>query len=52
VAAKRVVERIEDAIATAPKSNATYTAFGAAMRTAKAAGSLLPPKHILNARPS
>jgi putative ATPase len=36
-------------IATAPKSNAAYTAFGAAMRTAKAAGSLLPPKHILNA---
>ena len=36
-------------IATAPKSNATYTAFGAAMRTAKEAGSLLPPKHILNA---
>jgi putative ATPase len=36
-------------VATAPKSNATYTAFGAAMRTAKAAGSLLPPKHILNA---
>jgi len=35
--------------ATAPKSNATYTAFGAAMRTAKEAGSLLPPKHILNA---
>jgi putative ATPase len=36
-------------VATAPKSNAAYTAFGAAMRTAKAAGSLLPPKHILNA---
>src|SRR5689334_15795251 len=36
-------------IATAPKSNATYRAFGAAMRTAKEAGSLLPPKHILNA---
>jgi putative ATPase len=36
-------------IATAPKSNAAYTAFGAAMRTAKEAGSLLPPKHILNA---
>src|SRR5579862_7375249 len=36
-------------IATAPKSNATYMAFGAAMRTAKEAGSLLPPKHILNA---
>ena len=36
-------------VATAPKSNATYTAFGAAKRTAKEAGSLLPPKHILNA---
>jgi putative ATPase len=36
-------------VATAPKSNAAYAAFGAAMRTAKAAGSLLPPKHILNA---
>jgi putative ATPase len=36
-------------VATAPKSNAAYTAFGAAMRTAKEAGSLLPPKHILNA---
>jgi len=36
-------------VATAPKSNATYVAFGAAMRTAKEAGSLLPPKHILNA---
>jgi putative ATPase len=36
-------------IATAPKSNATYAAFGEAMRTAKEAGSLLPPKQILNA---
>jgi putative ATPase len=36
-------------VATAPKSNAAYTAFGAAMRTAREAGSLLPPKHILNA---
>jgi putative ATPase len=36
-------------VATAPKSNAAYTAYGAAMRTAKDAGSLLPPKHILNA---
>jgi putative ATPase len=35
--------------ATAPKSNAGYAAFGAAMRAAKDAGSLLPPKHILNA---
>jgi putative ATPase len=36
-------------IATAPKSNAAYMAYGAAMRTAKEVGSLLPPKHILNA---
>jgi putative ATPase len=36
-------------VATAPKSNAAYTAFGAARRVAKEAGSLLPPKHILNA---
>jgi len=36
-------------VATAPKSNAAYRAYGAAMRVAKEAGSLLPPKHILNA---
>ncbi|HET9902834.1 MAG TPA: replication-associated recombination protein A [Xanthobacteraceae bacterium] len=36
-------------VATAPKSNAAYVAFGEAMRVAKEAGSLLPPKHILNA---
>jgi putative ATPase len=36
-------------VATAPKSNAVYKAFGIAKRTAKEAGSLLPPKHILNA---
>jgi putative ATPase len=36
-------------LATAAKSNAAYTAFAAAMRTAKQAGSLPPPKHILNA---
>jgi putative ATPase len=36
-------------VATAPKSNAAYAAYGAAMRVAKEAGSLLPPKHILNA---
>jgi putative ATPase len=35
-------------VATAPKSNAAYAAYGAAMRTAREAGSLLPPKHILN----
>jgi len=36
-------------LATAPKSNASYKAFGAAMRMAKDTGSLAPPKHILNA---
>ncbi|MEZ5849801.1 MAG: replication-associated recombination protein A [Hyphomicrobiaceae bacterium] len=36
-------------MATAPKSNAVYAAFGEAMRAAKAHGSLSPPKHILNA---
>ncbi|SER00259.1 Recombination protein MgsA [Faunimonas pinastri] len=36
-------------LATAPKSNALYTAYKAAMRTVKQGGSLLPPKHILNA---
>ncbi len=36
-------------LATAPKSNATYMAFGDAMRIAKESGSAMPPKHILNA---
>ncbi len=36
-------------LAVAPKSNAIYTAFKAATRAAKEHGSLLPPKHILNA---
>ncbi len=36
-------------LATAPKSNAVYTAYKAAMAAAKENGSLLPPKHILNA---
>jgi putative ATPase len=36
-------------VATAPKSNAGYAAYGAAKRAAKEGGSLLPPKHILNA---
>jgi putative ATPase len=36
-------------VATAPKSNAAYRAYEAAMHTAREAGSLLPPKHILNA---
>ena len=36
-------------LATAPKSNAVYTAWKAAQRSAKETGSLMPPKHILNA---
>ncbi len=36
-------------LATAPKSNAVYTAFNNAMRVAKTSGSLSPPAHILNA---
>lgn len=36
-------------LATAPKSNALYSAYKGALRVAKDAGSLPPPKHILNA---
>jgi putative ATPase len=36
-------------LGTAPKSNAAYAAIGAAMRSARATGSLMPPAHILNA---
>lgn len=36
-------------VATAPKSNALYNAYKAATRVAKQAGSLPPPKIILNA---
>src|SRR6187397_3258620 len=36
-------------LATAPKSNAVYLAFKNATAAAKEHGSLLPPKHILNA---
>jgi putative ATPase len=36
-------------LATAPKSNAAYRAFGASTRAARETGSLMPPKHILNA---
>jgi putative ATPase len=36
-------------LATAPKSNAVYIAAGQAKRAAKETGSLMPPKHILNA---
>jgi putative ATPase len=36
-------------LASAPKSNAVYKAFGEARRAARETGSLTPPKHILNA---
>lgn len=36
-------------LATAPKSNAGYLAYKAAMQAAQKNGSLLPPRHILNA---
>ena len=36
-------------LATAPKSNAAYVAYGAAHRAARETGSLMPPKHSLNA---
>jgi putative ATPase len=36
-------------LGTAPKSNAGYTAYKASVRAAKETGSLMPPKHILNA---
>ena len=36
-------------LASAPKSNASYKALGFAMRAAREYGSLMPPKHILNA---
>ena len=36
-------------LATAPKSNAAYKAQGAAWRSAKETGSLMPPPNILNA---
>jgi putative ATPase len=36
-------------LATAPKSNAVYVAFKAAMKKAGETGSLMPPKTILNA---
>ncbi len=36
-------------LATAPKSNAAYVAYGAARRSARQHGSLMPPMHILNA---
>jgi putative ATPase len=36
-------------LATAPKSNAVYSAYKQVMKDAKIHGSLMPPKHILNA---
>jgi putative ATPase len=36
-------------LGTAPKSNAAYVAYKAAVDAAKSSGSLMPPKHILNA---
>jgi len=36
-------------LAAAPKSNAAYSALGAAKKVAQETGSLLPPKHVLNA---
>lgn len=36
-------------LGTAPKSNAAYTAYKAAMQLARETGSVAPPKHILNA---
>ncbi len=36
-------------LATAPKSNAVYSAYKTAQKKAKATSSLMPPKHILNA---
>jgi putative ATPase len=36
-------------LAAAPKSNAVYVAFSEAMAAARETGSLMPPKHILNA---
>ena len=36
-------------LATAPKSNAALKAWGAATRTARETGSLMPPQNILNA---
>lgn len=36
-------------LATAPKSNAVYTAFKASFKAAQRSGSLMPPVHILNA---
>ena len=36
-------------LGTAPKSNAAYVAYQTAMKAARSSGSVMPPKHILNA---
>ena len=36
-------------LGTAPKSNAAYKAYNEARRAGREEGSLMPPKHILNA---
>lgn len=36
-------------LATSPKSNAGYVAFNTSQKLAESTGSLMPPKHILNA---
>jgi len=36
-------------VGTAPKSNASYVSYKASRQAAKQTGSLMPPKHILNA---
>lgn len=36
-------------LATAPKSNALYRAYSKSLREARSSGSVMPPKHILNA---
>lgn len=36
-------------LATAPKSNALYRAYAQVQKEARSSGSLMPPKHILNA---
>ncbi len=36
-------------LATAPKSNASYSAWKKAARAARDGGALMPPEHILNA---
>src|SRR5258707_902280 len=44
-----VVAQLAIYLASAPKSNAAYTAFGEARTMAEDTGSLMPPLHILNA---